>query len=129
VILKDMCRPDSEQLGSKTQQTSMPPVVMVLAMNKLVSTIQRYCAELAHKTDSSRHSIPTPTSVVAFATSTGPRQPLSEHDAKVLTDLFPSICGLEEGTRTEHGRKVIREYFDPAKEQDLVDFWLDEWIV
>lgn len=107
----------------------MPPIVMVLVMEKLVSTIQRYCAELVHGPDSPRHQVSSASSVIRYATSTAPGQPLSEHDAKVLTDLFPSIRGLEEGTRTDYGRSAIREYFDPGKEQDLVDFWLEEWIV
>lgn len=102
---------------------------MVRAMESLVSTLKKYVAELVHETDLPRHAIPLPTGIVAYATATAPPQPLSEHDANVLTGLFPSIRRLEEGRRTSQGRKMIRDYFDPATEQDLMDFWKDEWIV
>ena len=116
-------------MSSKILQPSMPPIVMVQVMEKLVSTLQKYITELTKGTNSSHQLTPSPTRVVAYATSTAPRQPLSEHNTKILTDLFPSICGLEGGTRTENGRTAIREYFDAVTEQELMDFWKDEWIV
>lgn len=102
---------------------------MVGAMETLLITLEKYTAELVHETDLHRQWIPQPAHFWSYATSSAPRQPLSHQDANVLTDLFPSIRDLEEGTRTSHGRKLIRDYFDPGTEQDLVDFWRDEWII
>lgn len=102
---------------------------MVRAVENLVSTLEKYIAELVHETDLPRQPIPPPPGIVAYATSTAPRQPLSDHDATLLAALFPSIRRLEEGTRTSQGRKIIPDYFDPGTEQDLMDFWKDEWIV
>lgn len=109
----------------------MPPVIMVRAIESLLSTLEKYVAELVQETDLPRQPVPPPpcSGLMTCATSTAPSQPLSEHDANLLTALFPSIRRLEEGTSTSQGRKLIRDYFDPGTEQDLMDFWKDEWIV
>ena len=56
-------------------------------------------------------------------------QPLSEHTANIITDLFPSIRALEEGTRTYAGREKLYTYFDKGIAGNIIDFWEDEWLL
>ena len=62
------------------------------------------------------------------ATATAPLRPLSEHDAAVLANTFPSIQGLEEATRTDWGKRQITELLGSNVAKDVIDFWQDEWI-
>lgn len=71
---------------------------------------------------------PDLTTLVAHATTTAPMQPLSGHDANILTSHFPSLRLLEEATRTSSGRNSLAELLGSAVASNMVDFWEDEWI-
>jgi len=78
----------------------MPPIIIVRAIESLLSTLEKYITELIHDTDLPPHPIPPPShflrNATATATATAPGQPLSQQNTTVLTDMvFPSIRGLE----------------------------------
>ena len=102
---------------------------MAQSTESLLPTLEKYVHELKKTRDLHPQTMPQPTILVAQATSTAPGQPLSKHDANVLTDLFPSIRLLEEATRSTAGRETITEWFDPSTGRNMIDFWEDEWIV
>ncbi|OAL35238.1 hypothetical protein AYO20_05492 [Fonsecaea nubica] len=103
--------------------------VLSSLQHRIVPTIERYIQELNKKYEIKIPPMPMPTTLVAHASTSAPAQPLSAHDANVLTDLCPSIRGLEEATRTNNGRERLAEYLGPVVTKTLVDFWEDEWII
>ena len=69
---------------------------------------------------------PLPTALVAYATTSS--EPLTQHDANILTDICHSIRELEAATRTDSGQATIEEYLNPIVARGVIDFWKDEWI-
>lgn len=71
---------------------------------------------------------PNLSTLAAHATTTAPDQPLSEHDAVVLTNRFPSMHARVEATRTASRENGIAPLLGPAIAINVIDFWEDEWI-
>ncbi|OAP63735.1 hypothetical protein AYL99_02962 [Fonsecaea erecta] len=105
------------------------PILIVLSVESIISTMEHYIQELHKKYEVKTPPMVLPTALVAHATTSAPSQPLSQHDASVLTDLYSSIRELEEATRTSRGREQLTEYLGPVVTKNLVDFWEDEWII
>ncbi|KAH0832792.1 hypothetical protein FOPE_01445 [Fonsecaea pedrosoi] len=105
------------------------PILTASSIESIVPTVERYIQELNKKYEIKIPPMPMPTTLVAHASTSAPAQPLSAHDANVLTDLCSSIRGLEEATRTNNGRERLAEYLGPVVTKTLVDFWEDEWII
>lgn len=69
------------------------------------------------------------TNLIGQATASAPAKPLSEHDANVVSDIFPSLQKFEEATRTQQGQAKLFNFLDRTTAENIIDFWADEWIV
>ena len=108
-------------------QTHPIPLIFVPSPQVLLSYLEYYVSTLPTIRAPKPRSVPVfPTRLIAQATAGAP---LSEHDASVLSELFPSIRALEEGTRTIEGREKIDAYFDKVTADSILEFWDDEWIL
>ena len=95
----------------------------------LLPYLEKYLEKSQRRLVIPRRPFILPTTLIAQATASAPLQNLSEHTANVLSDLFPSLKKLEEGTRTQAGREMIYEYLDKTSADNVIDFWEDEWVV
>ncbi|KAK5258721.1 hypothetical protein LTR40_007350 [Exophiala xenobiotica] len=104
------------------------PIILALSVESILPVLERYMKEFDVRQQTQLQKTPDLTTLVAHATTTAPMQPLSPHDANILTSHFRSLRHLEEATRTSSGRKGLTELLGPAVTKNLVDFWEDEWI-
>ncbi|KIX98967.1 uncharacterized protein Z520_05428 [Fonsecaea multimorphosa CBS 102226] len=116
-------------LQSRMLDVSLVPILIALSVEGILPTIERYIQELHKNYEIKIPPVPMPETLIAHATISAPAQPLSQHEANVLTDLCHSIRDLEEATRTSSGREQLAEHLGPAVTKNLVDFWEDEWII
>jgi len=105
-----------------------PSAIIVPSPEQILPHLETYVEVLCHPVPPPQNPMCMPTQLLAHTTAAAPGQPLSEHDANVLSDLFPSMRALEEATRTTQGKAVIREYFDSKTAANIIDFWENEWI-
>lgn len=105
------------------------PAIIAKSVQTLIPTIKKYSEELQRPKGKPVQTQPSPSHLISHAMSTAPSQPLSEHDANMVTCLFPSLRSLEQGTRSAHGRKILAEHLNEIKAQHMIEFWEDEWII
>jgi hypothetical protein len=108
---------------------ALPPVPALLALSveDTLPSLHRYIEELQKEVVTRLPPTPLPTELVAHATTSV--QPLTQHNAHVLTRLCHSIRELEESASTDGGRTRLLEHLGPTVTKDIVDFWKDEWVV
>ena len=101
---------------------------MALSLDGILPTLERYLQELERAPEIRSPATPIPTSLVAYATTSAPPQPLSQHHANVLINLCHSVRELEEVTRTTGGKEMLVEYLGAVVAKNIINFWEDEWI-
>ena len=94
-----------------------------------MATLENFVEKLKEPTQDRHTRAALPVQLIAHATASAPDRPLTEHQARIVNDLFPSIRDLERGTRTAEGQDELRAQLNPATAKDIIDFWEDEWIV
>lgn len=104
------------------------PFLPVPEVSSLLTTLNGYLKALQPA------STPVPmqpmlTDLIAQTTASAPAKPLSEHDANVVTDIFPSLQEFENATRTQQGQAMLLDYLARTTVEDIIDFWADEWIL
>lgn len=103
------------------------PALPVPDSSLLFTTLHDYLGRIQPRSK----LVPTPpmlTNLIAHATASAPAKPLAEHDRNVVFDIFPSLQGLEEATRTDEGRAQLWDFVGRMPAEDIVKFWADEWI-
>ncbi|KAJ9610466.1 hypothetical protein H2200_005243 [Cladophialophora chaetospira] len=113
-------------LQSRLLDLQPVPVLLILSIESILPTLHRYMQEFGKHCEIMPQPNLLPTSLVAYATTSS--QPLTQHNANVLTDICHSMRGLEEATRTESGRATLADFLGSVVANDTVDFWEDEWI-
>ncbi|KAI9730459.1 MAG: hypothetical protein M1818_008154 [Claussenomyces sp. TS43310] len=58
-------------------------------------------------------------------------RPLPEHTRHVISDIVPNLKELARAATTEDGQHLIRQWLmgSPAQADDVIDFWLQEYVV
>ncbi|KIV85709.1 hypothetical protein PV11_01370 [Exophiala sideris] len=115
-------------LQNQVPKTNAMPLTLALSAEAILHTLERYMKESDNRTEAPPLPHPMLTALVAQATTTAPVRPLSEHDAAVLANRFPSIQCLEEATRTDGGKRQITQLVGAHAAKEVIDFWQDEWI-
>ncbi|RMD40317.1 hypothetical protein DV735_g4809, partial [Chaetothyriales sp. CBS 134920] len=106
------------------------PVVAAYSADEVVPLLESIVDQIQQPLLSLAKSPATCTAaLVSYATSTAPVKLLSQHDSRVLTDLFPTIAQLAEATRTVQGQAAIRNSLPAHTADQVIEFWEDEWLV
>lgn len=103
------------------------PALPVPDSSLLFTTLHDYLGRIQPRSK----LVPAPpmlTNLIAHATASAPAKPLAEPDRNVVFDIFPSLQGLEEATRTDEGRAQLWDFVGRMPAEDIVKFWADEWI-
>ncbi|QVM10124.1 hypothetical protein D8B26_004787 [Coccidioides posadasii str. Silveira] len=129
---------EEKATGSKSQKADMMPLLLLqklmlehLPISLPVIPIQHpellVPALQSHLKETSREIQQTfscaPADLVPYCTATDPYRPLDQHTVNILSDLFPTVRDLCLGVRTDTGRRLLREYFDPQAVQGILSFW------
>lgn len=105
------------------------PLLTVLDPAGLLTTLKGFIAETAGSKQDAGPPLVMPISLIPQMTTTAPREPLSERDTNVLSDLVSSMPELARATASPEGRSVLTEYLGCETAQAVIDFWEDEWVV
>lgn len=103
--------------------------LLVPSVEGIATTLSRYMQELGKKQEINASPHPSPTTLVAGITTSAPHQPLSQHDANILTNLCHSIRQLEEVTRTPQGKEALARDLGTDVANNVIEFWEEEWMV
>lgn len=111
------------------QETSLTPIIIAGSTRLLIPTISEYLEQIVGIENARKLQLPLPTDLVSHATSSAPIQPLSNQDADVLIDTFPSLGSLEQGTRGVDGTRTLVDCLGSSTAFYLAEFWEDEWLI
>lgn len=67
-------------------------------------------------------------SLLRHMTVSAPHELISEHDANIISDLFPSFQALSAAVRTVEGRQLLEDYLGATSARIVIDFWEKEWV-
>lgn len=102
-------------------------VVPVPKVEQLILILTSY-ASCHNETITPQSNEASPSRTIAYATSSAPRELLSNEQVYVIQQICGSITGLEQYTRTQGGLAKLSKLLDWKVVECLAEFWEDEWI-
>lgn len=108
--------------------TSHIPIIPINDASSFLQSIIEYFENLSPAlsygitiTKEPGHSVQT-FSLLRHMMVTGPLELISEHDAYIISDLFPSFQALSVAIRTAQGRQLPEDYLGSVTARYLIDF-------
>ncbi|EAW15246.1 uncharacterized protein ACLA_059090 [Aspergillus clavatus NRRL 1] len=102
------------------------PIIPVTESSCFVACIQEYISGLVNLPSMTRPFADTVSLLYHMRTPSSAS--LSEQDANVLSDLFPSLNALSQSVRTSEGRFLLGEYLG-QQASEILEFWEADRVV
>jgi hypothetical protein len=123
------------RIAESASITSYISIIPVEGPSMFLSSITEYFQSLSpditqwlNTIEESLHSPSQTFFLLRHMTAFAPHELISEHDANIISDLFPSFQALSTAVRTVEGRQLLEDYLGLTTARNVVDFWKSERI-